>query len=140
MEYIHPIAREWGMSQEPYGLALNELQQAGETGHDTAARVEGAWYGRIAGNMLGKPVEGIWRRKQLTAYLEGCDALPLDDYILLEDESRGRELGFWVWKGLTRGRVNGGSATTTSTTPCSDCTCSSGTAPPSPRSTSRPSG
>lgn len=167
MEYITEQERAFGISQEPYGLALNELQQAKETGHDTAAwqarlaqldardeealtalyqelpkrpardwdafeashldeivaelpdpaapqavegyerRVAGAWYGRVAGNMLGKPVEFGWPRARITAYLHERDALPLNDYIPIEDEAAA-EQGFFLYEGLSRGRVNGG--------------------------------
>ena len=43
-------------------------------------RIHGAWLGRAAGCLLGKPVEG-WPRRRIDAYLESMDALPLDDYI-----------------------------------------------------------
>lgn len=44
MEYISDTERRFGISQEPYGLVLNELTQAEETGHDVGplrARFEG---------------------------------------------------------------------------------------------------
>lgn len=37
MEYIDDFERRYGITQEPFGLAANELQQAAETGHDVAA-------------------------------------------------------------------------------------------------------
>lgn len=43
-------------------------------------RVYGAWLGRIAGCMLGKPVEG-WIRDQIHKYLVGMGEYPLTDYI-----------------------------------------------------------
>ncbi|MGP3534109.1 ADP-ribosylglycohydrolase family protein [Microbacterium sp. RD1] len=168
MEYITDQERAFGISQEPYGLATNELQQARETGHDVTRweaqlaqldprddealtalyrtlpqrpargwdafeaseldaivaalpapgsprtvdrreeRVAGAWYGRIAGNMLGKPVEFGWPRARITAYLEERDALPLDDYIPIDDEATAADQGFFLYEGLSRGRVDGG--------------------------------
>jgi len=39
----------------------------------------GAWLGRVAGCMLGKPVEG-WTHADIRRYLEGADAYPLTDY------------------------------------------------------------
>ncbi|MDE0054488.1 MAG: ADP-ribosylglycohydrolase family protein [Gammaproteobacteria bacterium] len=43
-------------------------------------RILGAWLGRAAGCLLGKPVEG-WTRERIDEYLETTGALPLDDYI-----------------------------------------------------------
>lgn len=43
-------------------------------------RVHGAWLGRIAGCMLGKPVEG-WQRDAIRAYLTAVDEYPLKDYV-----------------------------------------------------------
>ena len=42
--------------------------------------VYGAWLGRCAGCLLGKPVEG-WRTPQLHAYLRATDNFPLKRYI-----------------------------------------------------------
>jgi ADP-ribosylglycohydrolase len=42
-------------------------------------RIPGAWLGRCAGCMLGKPVEG-WRRDKIKALLKAGDAYPLNDY------------------------------------------------------------
>jgi len=170
MEYISDWERAFGISQEPFGLALNELTQAEETGHDVAeararfeaiepsddapllaiydalpksppaewphfegsglseilaqlpastpakaptgadltSRISGAWHGRIAGNMLGKPVEFGWPRAKIKAYLEERDAYPFTDYIPIEDESLAAELGFQMWEGLSKGRVTSG--------------------------------
>jgi ADP-ribosylglycohydrolase len=46
-------------------------------------RILGGWLGRIAGNMLGKPVErgDHWTRDRIDRYLRLADALPLTDYI-----------------------------------------------------------
>ncbi|MGW0229942.1 ADP-ribosylglycohydrolase family protein [Actinopolymorpha singaporensis] len=57
------------------------------TGDDLANRIHGAWLGRVAGNMLGKPVESgdHWTPAHLRSYLELADAWPLDDYIPLMD-------------------------------------------------------
>lgn len=43
-------------------------------------RVHGAWLGRIAGCMLGKPVEG-WPKDTLRRYLEAVGEYPLADYV-----------------------------------------------------------
>lgn len=42
-------------------------------------RVLGAWLGRCAGCMLGKPVEG-WTREKIETLLRHANAYPLDDY------------------------------------------------------------
>lgn len=71
-------------------------------------RIRGAWTGRVAGNMVGKPVEKGWDRRRLRAYLEACGCYPLRDYVPLHDEAEAEALGFQTWRGLTRGRVSGG--------------------------------
>ena len=47
-------------------------------------KISGAWYGRIAGCLLGKPIEGI-KREELNALLKGSDNFPLHRYILRKD-------------------------------------------------------
>ena len=42
-------------------------------------RVQGAWFGRCAGCLLGKPVEG-WRSPRMWGYLKDLDRYPLNDY------------------------------------------------------------
>ena len=42
-------------------------------------RVHGAWLGRIAGCLLGKPVEG-WDSRRMWGYLKELGRYPLDDY------------------------------------------------------------
>ena len=44
------------------------------------SKVEGAWYGRIAGCLLGKPIEGI-RFDKLTELLKNTDNYPMSRYI-----------------------------------------------------------
>lgn len=176
MEYISDQERQFGISQEPYGLATNEVTQAAETGHDVTAlrarldglrsdggdnaellaiyadtprtpaadwpytevseledirallepsspavvptgpdlaeRVRGAWFGRVVGNMLGKPVEFGFSRPMLRAYLEKHGAYPLDDYIPINLERRVQD-GFMMddllpYDRLARGRIYGG--------------------------------
>ncbi|MFH9727364.1 ADP-ribosylglycohydrolase family protein [Streptomyces sp. NPDC017254] len=56
----------------------------GELTHgELSDRVLGGWTGRIAGNMLGKPVErgDHWTRERIDAYLRLTGALPLTDYL-----------------------------------------------------------
>lgn len=57
-------------------------------------RIRGAWYGRICGCLLGKPVEGI-HRDELTLFLERTGNLPMRRYIVKsEAEKHGADLHF----------------------------------------------
>jgi ADP-ribosylglycohydrolase len=90
-----------------------------DRGHDGAAlddpglhdKVLGGWLGRVAGNMLGKPVErgDHWTPAHLRSYLELADAWPLDDYFpVLDPMPAGYELR-QCWVDTTRGNVRGSS-------------------------------
>ena len=46
-----------------------------------AERIKGAWYGRIGGVVLGKPLEMRLDRKFIKRYLESLDAYPLNDWV-----------------------------------------------------------
>ena len=46
-----------------------------------ADRIKGAWFGRCAGVVLGKPLEMSWDRKQIQKYLESVCAYPLADWV-----------------------------------------------------------
>ncbi|MDT0405670.1 ADP-ribosylglycohydrolase family protein [Streptomyces edwardsiae] len=81
----------------------------GDTGPTLADRILGGWLGRIAGNMLGKPVEQgeVWTRERIDGYLRGADALPLTDYLPAPPTERdGRDLRP-EWRDCVRGRVHG---------------------------------
>nr|MCR5457705.1 ADP-ribosylglycohydrolase family protein [Clostridiales bacterium] len=52
-----------------------------KTGYD---KVKGAWYGRIAGCMLGKTVEGM-KRNELIPFLQNSGNYPMHRYILSTD-------------------------------------------------------
>ncbi|MFF3936012.1 ADP-ribosylglycohydrolase family protein [Streptomyces phaeofaciens] len=79
------------------------------TDAEFADRVLGGWLGRIAGNMLGKPVEQgeVWTRERIDGYLRRAGALPLTDYLpeppTEEDRARLRP----EWRRCVRGRVHG---------------------------------
>ncbi|RVU28725.1 ADP-ribosylglycohydrolase family protein [Streptomyces antnestii] len=78
-------------------------------GGDLQDRVLGGWYGRIAGNMLGKPVEQgeYWTRARIDAYLRRTAALPLTDYLPEPaDEADARALRP-EWQSCVRGRIHG---------------------------------
>ena len=48
------------------------------------SKIEGAWYGRICGCLLGKPIEGI-KRKELIPFLKKTGNYPMRRYILSGD-------------------------------------------------------
>jgi ADP-ribosylglycohydrolase len=81
-------------------------------GTELADRVLGGWLGRIAGNMLGKPVEqgDHWTRDRIDRYLRQAAALPLTDYLpepvdggVGADEFELRP----EWRQCVRGRIHG---------------------------------
>ncbi|WP_418959953.1 ADP-ribosylglycohydrolase family protein [Streptomyces tritici] len=77
---------------------------------ELADRILGGWTGRIAGNMLGKPVErgDHWTPERIDRYLRLTDALPLTDY-LPPPPAAGAE-GFELrpeWPQCVRGRIHG---------------------------------
>ncbi|MFI8214659.1 ADP-ribosylglycohydrolase family protein [Streptomyces sp. NPDC085932] len=76
---------------------------------DLANRILGGWQGRIAGNMLGKPVEQgeVWTRDRIDRYLRQAAALPLTDYL---PEPISEHDGFELrpeWRQCVRGRIHG---------------------------------
>ncbi|MGW5373359.1 ADP-ribosylglycohydrolase family protein [Streptomyces sp. NPDC004009] len=80
-----------------------------DTGPDLADRVHGGWLGRIAGNMLGKPVEQgeVWTRERIDRYLRGADALPLTDYLPEPADPADAAALRPEWRRCVRGRVRG---------------------------------
>ncbi|MBF4632716.1 ADP-ribosylglycohydrolase family protein [Clavibacter michiganensis subsp. phaseoli] len=76
-------------------------------------KIRGAWYGRVAGNMLGKPVEHGFPRLELKAYLESKSAYPLQDYVPIDLDHLAED-GFFAaeWmpyiRKLARGHISGG--------------------------------
>ncbi|MFD7233441.1 ADP-ribosylglycohydrolase family protein [Streptomyces sp. NPDC059881] len=79
-------------------------------GPRTAERILGGWLGRIAGNMLGKPVErgDYWTRDRIDRYLRLTGALPLTDY--LPEPPPGAAADFELrpeWRSCVRGRIHG---------------------------------
>ena len=60
------------------------------------ARIRAAWQGRISGCILGKPLEVLSFQQGpggLITYLEAANALPLRDYVPLEEGSMVDRLG-----------------------------------------------
>ncbi|MEV5735100.1 ADP-ribosylglycohydrolase family protein [Streptomyces sp. NPDC052292] len=80
-----------------------------DTGPDLADRVHGGWLGRIAGNMLGKPVEQgeVWTRERIDRYLRETDALPLTDYLPEPADPADAAALRPEWRQCVRGRVRG---------------------------------
>ncbi|MFE5405655.1 ADP-ribosylglycohydrolase family protein [Streptomyces sp. NPDC056580] len=80
-----------------------------DTGPDLADRVHGGWLGRIAGNMLGKPVEQgeVWTRERIDRYLRGAHALPLTDYLPEPADPADAAALRPEWRQCVRGRVRG---------------------------------
>ncbi len=67
----------------------------------------GAWLGRAAGCMLGKPVEG-WRKEKIDDLMEICGLAELTDYFPPPPENN-RGIKFPEWSmGLLRGHIKGG--------------------------------
>ncbi len=81
------------------------------SGSALADRIHGGWLGRIAGNMLGKPVENgdHWTRDRIDRYLRRADALPLTDYLpALEPPPDPVEFELRPeWQRCVRGRIHG---------------------------------
>ncbi|MDX3118674.1 MULTISPECIES: ADP-ribosylglycohydrolase family protein [Streptomyces] len=78
-------------------------------GPELADRVLGGWLGRIAGNMLGKPVErgDVWTRERIDRYLRRAGALPLTDYLPEPSDDEDARLLRPEWRSCVRGRVHG---------------------------------
>jgi ADP-ribosylglycohydrolase len=74
-----------------------------------SAAVRWAWTGRIAGNMLGKPVEGF-SRETIRALLEQVGAWPLSDYFPAPAPGEESSTPYIpCWTDTTRGRIDGSS-------------------------------
>ncbi|MFJ1608122.1 ADP-ribosylglycohydrolase family protein [Streptomyces sp. NPDC088253] len=79
-------------------------------GTELADRILGGWLGRIAGNMLGKPVEqgDHWTRDRIDRYLRRAAALPLTDYLPEPAAGDGDEFELRPeWRQCVRGRIHG---------------------------------
>ncbi len=74
---------------EPEDLShIREARPSGRFARSALAggiedRLQGAWFGRCAGCLLGKPVEG-WKREQIKGYLHESDQAPLSYYISID--------------------------------------------------------
>jgi len=75
--YHEPSSLPEIMATLPTPAALAPLTLDGDALRD---RLRAAWLGRVAGCILGKPVEG-WDRSRIRSYLEARDAYPLTAYL-----------------------------------------------------------
>ncbi|MEN3001633.1 MAG: ADP-ribosylglycohydrolase family protein [Armatimonadota bacterium] len=101
--YQEPI--EWEAIRAACSMAVDELPCALSEA-ELLDRLHGAWLGRVAGCMLGKPVEG-WDHARIRRYLEGADAYPLSDYF--PSESRTPPEGVpQPYTYCTKGYIRGG--------------------------------
>jgi ADP-ribosylglycohydrolase len=82
----------------------------GGSGLDQEQRLAGAWYGRIAGCMLGKPVEqgDHWTPEHLRSYLQQAHAWPLTGYVPLLDPMPDGFVLRACWPETTLGNITGG--------------------------------
>ncbi len=74
--FVEPDDFDAIIADAPAPPALQALSD-----EDYAERIKGAWYGRIGGVVLGKPLEIRADRKFIKRYLESLDAYPLDDWV-----------------------------------------------------------
>jgi ADP-ribosylglycohydrolase len=79
--YCEPSALDEIRAARPEGVRRMELTRSGEQLHD---RILGAWLGRCAGCMLGKPVEGQ-SKENIEALLKHAGEYPLGDYFPIID-------------------------------------------------------
>jgi ADP-ribosylglycohydrolase len=104
--FVEPLAFD-GIKQEWHPDALRD-EFALKT-DDAAGRVEAAFYGRIAGCILGKPVEVMPTADQLKAALEPLGAWPLRSWVPEAALDQIGTLGGWKqpqWTETVAGRIS----------------------------------
>ncbi len=74
-------------SQRPAEYAM---PPAGRVSFDRPDKIRGAWLGRTAGCLLGKPVEG-WKREKIIHFLKDTGNHPIRHYLSSDVEERIRE-------------------------------------------------
>ena len=80
--YVEPSTLDEIRAERPDGPRRMELNL---TDAQMLDRIYGAWLGRAAGCVLGKPMERGWNKGQIDSYLQFAKALPLNDYVPLVD-------------------------------------------------------
>ncbi|OIJ96331.1 ADP-ribosylglycohydrolase family protein [Streptomyces monashensis] len=90
-------------------MTLRPASAPQRTEPDLADRIHGGWLGRIAGNMLGKPVEQgeVWTRDRIDRYLRRAGALPLTGYLPEPVDPADRAVLRPEWRACVRGRIDG---------------------------------
>ena len=97
--YARPLQSDWPYD-EPSDL--EDIRQARGSAPDLPEfylaegeirnKIHGAWLGRAAGCILGKPLEMGFRMAEIEDYLRGANALPLDDFVPAQSLSSVRTL------------------------------------------------
>lgn len=76
--YREPSALSDLRADRPSGLRQIDLRMSSDALYD---RLYGAWLGRCAGCLLGKPLETGWPRDKIVRYLEMAGSYPLSNYV-----------------------------------------------------------
>ena len=95
--YVEPSDLETIQSQRPSGVRDLEIDWNSERIYD---QIYGAWLGRAAGCVLGKPVEG-WPKARIDKYLKDHNIDILDNYLPFDEKVLPG-----VHKVSTRGNIN----------------------------------
>ncbi len=85
--YVEPMELDAIFAEAPEPPKLSPLSS--ETYRE---RIEGAWLGKCAGVVLGKPLEMGWDRKKIREYLESVDSYPLTTWVPKRSDKLGIEL------------------------------------------------
>ena len=86
-QFVEPDDFDAIIADAPPPPALQPLSD-----EEYAERIKGAWYGRIGGVVLGKPLEMRLDRKFIKRYLESLGAYPLNDWVPQESPALGISL------------------------------------------------
>ena len=95
--YVEPSDLETIQAQRPSGVRDLEIDWNSERIYD---QIYGAWLGRAAGCVLGKPVEG-WPKERIDKYLKDHNIDILDNYLPFDEKVLPG-----VHKVSTRGNIN----------------------------------
>ena len=109
-----PVSPGW-IYREPNSLAAIEAAWPGPptlqavASHSEEHRLAGAWFGRIAGCIAGKPVEqgDHWTPMHIKAYLKAAGAWPLTGYVPLLDPMPEEFVLRACWPESTLGNISG---------------------------------
>lgn len=76
--YHEPSDLEGIRAARPAPFALPKLYRSED---EIRQKILGAWLGRVAGCILGKPLEVAFTQEQIRSYLQGANAYPLAGYV-----------------------------------------------------------